>query len=166
MTQPTPTSDLEKDGADDDRAAELLRAHLDQELDEKGEELFDALAKDRPELLGEARALAAMLSAVKSLGDEPAPSGFYERVDRRLRQRQILEGDWFSSSLFSFSFQIVSVLILLGIAVAAVLMQIDDERPIKLERDASQEVQDTDGKGEDIVPGSSTKAGTESSPSP
>lgn len=130
----TPTPGSEPDP--DDRVAsqsQWLSAYLDGELESDDLERAEAELDESPELRADMQALRELLATVGSLPTVAAPPDFCEKLTRKIRRRQLLETHvW--QGLGSLPFQVISIIVVIAIATAYMMVQLDLERRV-LERD-------------------------------
>jgi len=118
--------------------AELMSAYLDEELPEEEARAFEEFLAGSPSAREELAELRRVVSLVAALPTVDAPADFCEKVSRRVRRRS--SAPWDSRlSVITFSFQILSVVVIL--TAAALLMMIELDRASgPLERDRPNEV--------------------------
>ncbi len=121
MAEPSPT--------DDDA---LMSAYLDQELAPDEAAHVEKLLAESPQAREQLDGLQTMLRLVKALPEVVAPPDFYEKVAKKLRKRR---GRGEFLGLLALPFQVLSVVLILVVAVTYMLLQLDNDPAVKLERD-------------------------------
>lgn len=117
----------------DSQAAKLMSAALDEALDANDAQAFEALMEADEAAQEEFSQLRDMLALVKDLPEVEAPPDFYEKVARKIRRRKLLSGEFWL--LVSLPFQVLSVVIVLVIAVMYMMIQLDRDPAVQLERE-------------------------------
>ncbi len=117
-----------------DNTAELMTAYLDDELDEAQAEHVRSLLESSPEVAEEMDGLQTLLAVVATLPEVAAPPDFYEGVDRKLRRRKLWSGESLASGLVSMPFQVVSIIVIIAVAAAYMLLQLDADQ-VRIEKD-------------------------------
>lgn len=115
---------------------EQISAYLDGTLaSEDKASLEQALAQD-PKLAQEMQEFKTLLSAMSAMPPLHAPSGFSERVIKGIRRRRWLDEQHWQSTL-TLVLQILSVLVVIGIATAYMIAQteFDERRVLEIEED-------------------------------
>lgn len=114
--------------------AETLSAYLEQNLAPQDQARIEAELQSSPQAARELQELQTMLSAMASMPSVPAPKGFSDRLFRSIRRRRWLEDDRFQSQA-ALVFQILSIIVVIGIAAAYMIAQTehDDRRILQIE---------------------------------
>lgn len=121
MAEPSPTD-----------ADALMSAYLDKQLAPDEAAKVEKLLAESPEAREELDGLQSMLRLVKALPEVVAPPDFYEKVAKKVRRRRgRLEVLW----MLALPFQVLSVVLILVIAVTYMLLHLDNDPSVKLERD-------------------------------
>ena len=121
MAEPSPTD-----------ADALMSAYLDKQLAPDEAAKVEKLLAESPEAREELDGLASMLKLVKALPEVVAPPDFYEKVAKKVRRRRgRLEVLW----MLALPFQVLSVVLILVIAVTYMLLHLDNDPNVKLEKD-------------------------------
>lgn len=117
--------------------AEALSAYLEQNLDPEAKVKIEKELQDRPEVAKELKELQTMLSALASMPAESAPRGFSDRLLRNIRRRRWLQDDRLQVQA-AMVFQILSIIVVIGIATAFMIAQTesDDRRIMRIEAEA------------------------------
>jgi len=118
----------------DSQAAKLMSAALDEALDVNDAQAFEALMEADLAAQEEFSQLRDMLALVKDLPEVEAPPDFYEKVARKIRRRKLLSGEFWL--LVSLPFQVLSVVIVLVIAVIYMMVQLERDPAVLLERES------------------------------
>jgi anti-sigma factor RsiW len=126
------------------QSAERMSAYLDAELDPTAAAAFEGFLSEEPQARAELDDLRKVVALVGSLREEEPPPDFTDKVTRRLRRRQILEGEGGLWTLLSLPFQVLSVLVVLAIAGFYMLAQLEGSPRGTVERDAAPALQDPD----------------------
>jgi anti-sigma factor RsiW len=111
----------------------LMSAYLDEELAPEEAAKVEKLLAESPEARAELSGLQNMLKLVKSLPEVVAPPDFYEKVARKLRRRRILSMEFLG--LLILPFQVLSVVLILMVAATYMLLHLDHDPSVKLEKD-------------------------------
>lgn len=106
--------------------AETLSAYLEQNLAPQERAKIEAELQSSPEAKQELEELQTMLSALASMPCELAPRGFSDRLVKSIRKRRWLE-DTRLQSQAAMIFQILSIIVVIGIATAYMFAQMDDD---------------------------------------
>jgi len=123
MAEPSPTD-----------ADALMSAYLDKQLAPEEAAEVEKLLAESPEAREELDGLQSMLRLVKNLPEVIAPPDFYEKVAKKVRRRRgRLEVLW----MVALPFQVLSVVLILVVAVTYMLLHLDHDPSVKLERDPS-----------------------------
>ncbi|MCR9166046.1 MAG: anti-sigma factor family protein [Nannocystaceae bacterium] len=142
MTTSTDTgsdSGLAKDLTDD-----LASAYLDDELEAEDAMAFEELLESSPEVAEELADLQKVISLVGGLGDVAAPEDFYEKLNRRIRRRQIMQPQTASKlTAIAVPLQILSMIVILTVAALYMMSELD-QAPAKMERDTLAPIGTTD----------------------
>jgi anti-sigma factor RsiW len=121
MAEPSPTD-----------ADALLSAYLDKQLAPDEAARVEKLLAESPETREELDGLQSMLKLVKGLPEVVAPPDFYEKIAKKVRKRRgRLEVLW----MLALPFQVLSVVLILVVAVTYMLLHLDADPSVKLERD-------------------------------
>lgn len=114
--------------------AETLSAYLEQNLEPQEQAKIEAELQQSPSAARELEELQTMLSAMASMPSEPAPSGFSDRVFKSIRRRRWLEDERLHTQT-ALIFQILSIIVVIGIAAAYMIAQAesDDRRIMRIE---------------------------------
>ena len=111
----------------------LMSAYLDEELAPEEAAKVEKLLAESPEARAELSGLQNMLKLVKSLPEVVAPPDFYEKVARKIRRRRVfsMEVLW----MLILPFQVLSVVLILVVAATYMLLHLDNDPSVKLEKD-------------------------------
>lgn len=110
----------------------LMSAYLDQQLAPEEAAKVEKLLAESPEAREELDGLQSMLKLVKNLPEVVAPPDFYEKVAKKVRRRRgRLDVLW----ALALPFQVLSVVLILVVAVTYMLLHLDTDPSVKLERD-------------------------------
>lgn len=121
MAEPSPTD-----------ADALMSAYLDKQLAPEEAARVEKLLAESPEAREELDGLENMLKLVKALPEVVAPPDFYEKVAKKIRRRRSrLE----VLVMLALPFQVLSVVLILVVAVTYMLLHLDHDPSVKLERD-------------------------------
>lgn len=121
MAEPSPTD-----------ADALLSAYLDKQLAPDEAAKVEKLLAESPEAREELDGLQSMLKLVKGLPEVVAPPDFYEKIAKKVRKRRgRLEVLW----MLALPVQVLSVVLILVVAVTYMLLHLDTDPSVKLERD-------------------------------
>lgn len=114
--------------------AETLSAYLEQNLEPQEQAQVEAKIQDSPEAARELQELQTMLSAMASMPAIEAPRGFSDRLLKNIRRRRWLEDSRLQSQA-ALVFQILSIIVVIGIAAAYMIAQTesDDRRIMRIE---------------------------------
>ena len=110
--------------------ADLLALSPSESPDEAAK--VEKLLAESPEAREELDGLASMLKLVKGLPEVEAPPDFYEKVAKKLRRRR---GRGEVLWMLALPFQVLSVVMILVVAVTYMLIHLDHDPSVKLERD-------------------------------
>jgi anti-sigma factor RsiW len=110
----------------------LMSAYLDKQLAPDEAAKVEKLLAESPEAREELDGLASMLKLVKGLPEVEAPPDFYEKVAKKLRRRR---GRGEVLWMLALPFQVLSVVMILVVAVTYMLLHLDNDPSVKLERD-------------------------------
>ncbi len=116
-----------------EQSAELMSAYLDAELDASESEAFESFLAESPEAQAELEDLRKIVQLVSSLPEVEAPDDFYEKLNRRLRRKQLL-ADGRVVSLMSLPFHVLSIIVILTVAALYMMAELE-RRPQSIERD-------------------------------
>ena len=127
MAEPSPTD-----------ADALMSAYLDQQLAPEEAAKVEKLLAESPEAREELDGLQSMLKLVKGLPEVVAPPDFYEKIAKKVRKRRgRLEVLW----MLALPFQVLIVVLILVVAVTYMLLHLDNDPSVKLERDPTVQPQ-------------------------
>lgn len=116
-------------------SAEMISAYLDAELDADEAEAFESMLAESPVVREELEDLQKVLSLMGGLEEIEAPEDFVEKLNRRLRRRQMLQPQTASKfALIALPFQVLSILVILVVAALYMMAELD-KKPAALERD-------------------------------
>ncbi len=114
---------------------DLVSAYLDDELEPADAKAFEDLLESSPEVAEELAELQKVISLVGGLGDVQAPEDFYEKLNRRLRRRQIMQPQSTSwLSMVAVPLQLLSILVILAVAALYMMSELD-AAPASIERE-------------------------------
>ena len=113
-------------------AEALMSAYLDEQLAPEEAARVEKLLAESPEAREELSGLQNMLKLVKGLPEVEAPPDFYEKVAKKLRRRR---GRGEVLWMLALPFQVLSVVMILVVAVTYMLIHLDHDPSVKLERD-------------------------------
>jgi len=111
----------------------LMSAYLDEELAPEEAAKVEKLLSESPEARAELSGLQNMLKLVKGLPEVVAPPDFYEKVARKIRRRRIFSMEFLGMLLLPF--QVLSVVLILMVAATYMLLHLDNDPSVKLEKD-------------------------------
>lgn len=116
----------------------LMSAYLDEQLAPEEAAKVEKLLAESPEARAELSGLQNMLKLVKGLPEVVAPPDFYEKVARKIRRRRIfsMEVLW----MLILPFQVLSVVLILVVAATYMLLHLDNDPSVKLEKDPTVRV--------------------------
>ena len=118
-----------------DNGAELMSAYLDAELDKDSVEAFESMLEQSEDARQELEDLRKVVALVGGLPKVDAPEDFYEKLNRRLRRRQMLTPETASKiAMIAIPFQVLSIIVILVVAALYMMAELD-RRPTTLERD-------------------------------
>lgn len=111
----------------------LMSAYLDKQLAPEEAAKVEKLLAESPEAREELDGLQNMLKLMKGLPEVVAPPDFYEKLAKKIRRRRIFsaEGLW----MLAVPFQVLSVVLILVVAVTYMLLHLDSDPSVKLEKD-------------------------------
>ncbi len=122
----------------------MVSAYLDDELEPDDAKAFEDLLESSPEVAEELADLQKVISLVGGLGEVQAPEDFYEKLNRRLRRRQIMQPQTTSwLSLIAVPLQLLSVVVILAVAALYMMSELD-AAPASIEREVLIPVGTTD----------------------
>ena len=114
---------------------DMASAYLDDELEPADAKAFEDLLESSPEVAEELAELQRVISLVGGLGDVQAPEDFYEKLNRRLRRRQIMQPQTTSwLSMVAVPLQLLSILVILAVAALYMMSELD-AAPASIERE-------------------------------
>ena len=117
------------------QGTDMVSAYLDDELEPDDAQAFEDLLESSPEVQEELADLQKVISLVGGLGEVQAPEDFYEKLNRRIRRRQIMQPQTGSKlAMIAVPFQVLSILVILTVA-ALYMMSEFDSAPAKIERE-------------------------------
>lgn len=126
-------------------SAEMISAYLDAELDADEAQAFESMLAESPAVREEFEDLQKVVSLMGGLQDIEAPEDFVEKLNRRLRRRQMLQPQTASKfALIALPFQVLSIIVILVVAALYMMAELDD-KPAALERDPSVAAPKTPG---------------------
>ena len=111
----------------------LMSAYLNEELAPEEAAKVEKLLAESPEARAELSGLQNMLKLVKGLPEVEAPPDFYEKVARKIRRRRIVSMEFLG--LLILPFQVLSVVLILMVAATYMLLHLDNDPSVKLEKD-------------------------------
>jgi anti-sigma factor RsiW len=111
----------------------LMSAYLDEELAPEEAAQVEKLLAESPEARAELSGLQNMLKLVKGLPEVEAPPDFYEKVARKIRRRRIVSMEFLGMLILPF--QVLSVVLILMVAATYMLLHLDNDPSVKLEKD-------------------------------
>ena len=113
----------------------MASAYLDDELEPADAQAFEDLLESSPEVAEQLADLQKVISLVGGLGDVQAPEDFYEKLNRRLRRRQIMQPQTTSwLSWVALPLQLLSVLVILTVAALYMMSELESA-PASIERE-------------------------------
>jgi len=122
----------------------MVSAYLDDELEPDDARAFQDLLESSPEVAEELADLQKVISLVGGLGEVQAPEDFYEKLNRRLRRRQIMEPQTGSKlTAIAVPLQILSMIVILTVAALYMMSELD-KAPAKIEREQIAPIGSTD----------------------
>ncbi len=114
---------------------DLVSAYLDDELEATDAQAFEDLLESSPEVQEELEDLRKVISLVGGLGDVAAPEDFYDKLNRRLRRKQLMEPRTSSKlAMVAIPFQVLSILVILTVAALYMMAELDGA-PASIERE-------------------------------
>ncbi|MEM6293404.1 MAG: hypothetical protein AAGA54_19180 [Myxococcota bacterium] len=114
---------------------DLVSAYLDDELEGQDVAAFEDLLESSPEVQEELEDLRKVISLVGGLGKVEAPEDFYEKLNRRIRRRQLLQPQTSSKlAMIAVPFQVLSILVILTVAALYMMSELD-AAPKSIERE-------------------------------
>ena len=123
---------------------DMASAYLDDELEPDDAKAFEELLESSPEVAEELADLQRVISLVGGLGQVQAPEDFYEKLNRRLRRRQIMQPQTGSKlTAIAVPLQILSMIVILVVAALYMMSELD-KAPARIERDTVAPVGTTD----------------------
>ena len=123
---------------------DMVSAYLDDELEPADAKAFQDLLESSPEVAEELADLQKVISLVGGLGDVRAPEDFYEKLNRRIRRRQIMEPQTGSKlTAIAVPLQILSMIVILTVAALYMMSELD-KAPTKIEREQIAPIGSTD----------------------
>lgn len=122
---------------DTDSSAEMMSAYLDAEIDSAEATAFENMLADSPDAREELADLRKVLSLVGNLPDVPAPEDFLEKLNRKIRRKQLLAPNPLAKlALFVVPLQVLSILVILAVTTIYMMAELEHE-PTNIERDPS-----------------------------
>jgi len=122
----------------------MVSAYLDDELEPDDAKAFEDLLESSPEVAEELADLQRVISLVGGLGEVQAPEDFYEKLNRRLRRRQIMQPQTTSwLSMVAVPLQLLSILVILAVAALYMMSELD-AAPASIERELLVPIGTTD----------------------
>ena len=123
---------------------DMVSAYLDDELEPADAKAFQDLLESSPEVAEELADNQKVISLVGGLGDVRAPEDFYEKLNRRIRRRQIMEPQTGSKlTAIAVPLQILSMIVILTVAALYMMSELD-KAPTKIEREQIAPIGSTD----------------------
>jgi anti-sigma factor RsiW len=123
---------------------DMVSAYLDDELEPDDAKAFEDLLESSPEVQEELADLRKVISLVSGLGEVEAPEDFYEKLNRRIRRRQIMEPQTGSKlALIAVPLQILSMIVILTVAALYMMSELDSA-PASIEREQLAPIGTTD----------------------
>ena len=123
---------------------DMVSAYLDDELEPDDAKAFQDLLESSPEVAEELADLQKVISLVGGLGEVQAPEDFYEKLNRRIRRRQIMEPQTGSKlTAIAVPLQILSMIVILTVAALYMMSELD-KAPAKIEREQITPIGSTD----------------------
>lgn len=123
---------------------DMVSAYLDDELEPDDAKAFQDLLESSPEVAEELADLQRVISLVGGLGEVQAPEDFYEKLNRRIRRRQIMEPQTGSKlTAIAVPLQILSMIVILTVAALYMMSELD-KAPAKIEREQITPIGSTD----------------------
>jgi anti-sigma factor RsiW len=120
-----------------ENGAELISAYLDAELDEAESSAVENMLEQSAEARAELEELRKVVALVGGLPDVEAPEDFIEKLNRRLRRKQMLQPEATSKfASIAMPFQVLSIIVILVVAALYMMAELD-RKPATLERDPS-----------------------------
>jgi anti-sigma factor RsiW len=121
--------------APNENGAELISAYLDAELDEAESSAVKNMLEQSAEARAEFEELRKVVALVGALPDVEAPPDFIEKLNRRLRRKQMLQPEAVSKfAAIALPFQVLSIIVILVVAALYMMAELD-RKPASLERD-------------------------------
>jgi anti-sigma factor RsiW len=118
-----------------ENGAELISAYLDAELDDAESEAVESMLSQSAEARAELEELRKVVALVSALPDVEAPEDFIEKLNRRMRRKQMLQGEAGSKfAAIAMPFQVLSIIVILVVAALYMMTELD-RKPVTLERD-------------------------------
>ncbi len=137
---------------------DMASAYIDDELEPDDARAFEDLIESSPEVAEELEDLRKVISLVGGLGQVAAPEDFYEKLNRRLRRRQIMQPQTGSRlAMIAVPFQVLSILVILTVAALYMMSELDSA-PASIERELLVPMDSKAGKA--------GKAGADTPPRP
>jgi anti-sigma factor RsiW len=136
-----------------ENGAELISAYLDAELDPAESEAVESMLSQSAEARAELEELRKVVALVGALGDVEAPEDFYEKLNRRLRRKQMLQPEAASKfAAIAMPFQVLSIIVILVVAALYMMAELD-RKPTTIERDPKVNASpESSGEGEPRAP--------------
>ena len=114
---------------------DMASAYLDDELEPADAKAFEDLLESSPEVAEQLADLQKVISLVGGLGNVQAPEDFYEKLNRRLRRRQLMQPQTTSwLTWVALPLQLLSVLVILAVAALYMMSELDSA-PASIERE-------------------------------
>jgi anti-sigma factor RsiW len=118
-----------------ENGAELMSAYLDAELDEAEASAVENMLEQSAEARKELEDLKQVMALVGGLPDVEAPEDFIEKLNRRIRRKQLLQPEAASKfASIAMPFQVLSIIVILVVAALYMMAELD-RKPASLERD-------------------------------
>lgn len=118
-----------------ENGAELISAYLDAELDESEAEAVQSMLEQSAEARAELEELRKVVALVSALPQVEAPEDFVEKLNRRIKRKQVLQPEAGSKfAAIAMPFQVLSIIVILVVAALYMMAELD-RTPSSLERD-------------------------------
>ena len=111
---------------------DLVSAYLDDELEPADAQAFESLLDSSPAVQEELADLQKVISLVSGLGDVEAPEDFYEKLNRRIRRRQIMQPQTGSKLAMKNGAKIIRPLLVCSCIAMAVKLLFDPANPVRI----------------------------------
>jgi anti-sigma factor RsiW len=118
-----------------ENGAELMSAYLDAELDEAESEAVQSMLEQSAEARAELEELRKVVALVSGLPPVEAPEDFVDKLNRRIKRKQVLQPEAASKfAAIAMPFQVLSITVILVVAALYMMAELD-RKPASLERD-------------------------------